>query len=69
VRDVSVDELRDADEILLSSTAGGPIGVSRLDGRILNNDRPGPLSQKIRETYWAKRKAGWHADPIDYAAA
>ncbi|MDR6953321.1 branched-chain amino acid aminotransferase [Ancylobacter sp. 3268] len=68
VRDVSVDELRDADEILVSSTAGGPIGVSRLDGRILNNDRPGPLTQKLRETYWEKRKQGWHGEPVDYTA-
>ncbi|MCB4767898.1 aminotransferase class IV [Ancylobacter sp. Lp-2] len=66
VRDVSLEELRDADEILVSSTAGGPIGVSRLDGRILNNDRPGPLTQKLRETYWEKRKAGWHGEPVDY---
>ncbi|GAB4066770.1 aminotransferase class IV [Ancylobacter sonchi] len=66
VRDVSLEELRDADEILVSSTAGGPIGVSRLDGRILNNDRPGPFTQKLRETYWEKRKAGWHGELVDY---
>jgi len=69
VRDVPVEELRNADEILVSSTAGGPIGVSRLDGRILSNDRPGPVSQKLRETYWAKRKEGWHAEPVRYEAA
>jgi branched-chain amino acid aminotransferase len=69
VRDVPVEEMRNADEILISSTAGGPIGVSRLDRRILNNDRPGPISQMLRETYWAKRKAGWHAEKVIYQAA
>lgn len=66
VRKVSVAELRDADEIFVSSTAGGVIGVSRIDGRILNNDRPGPISEKIRETYWQKRLAGWHGEPVNY---
>lgn len=66
VRKVSAKELRDADEIFVSSTAGGVIGVSRIDGRIMNNDRPGPISQKIRETYWAKRTSGWHGEPVKY---
>ena len=69
VRKVSGDELRNADEIFLTTTAGGVIGVSRLDGRILGNDRPGPISQLIRSTYWSKRGAGWHAEPVDYSLA
>ena len=66
VRKIPAEELRDADEIFVSSTAGGVIGVSRIDGRILNNDRPGPISAKIRETYWQKRIAGWHGEPVNY---
>jgi branched-chain amino acid aminotransferase len=66
VRKVPAAELRDADEIFVSSTAGGVIGVSRIDGRILHNDRPGPISAKIRETYWNKRLAGWHGEPVNY---
>lgn len=69
IRKVPVEELRNADEIMLSSTAGGVIGVSRLDGRIMNNDRPGPVSQRIRETYWAMRSEGWHAEPVNYDLA
>lgn len=68
-RTISAAELRDSDEIFASSTAGGIIPVSRLDGRILGNDRPGPISERLREAYWAKRRAGWHAEPIDYSAA
>ena len=66
VRPVSAEELRNADEILFSSTSGGPFGVTRIDGRILSNDRPGPLTNRLREAYWAKRKAGWHAEPVRY---
>lgn len=66
VRRIPVEEFRNADEIFVSSTAGGVIGVSRIDGRFLNNDRPGPISEKIRETYWAKRLSGWHGQAVNY---
>jgi branched-chain amino acid aminotransferase len=67
VRAVPVEELRAADEVFISSTAGGVIGVTRLDGRILGNDRPGPVTNRLHEAYWGMRKEGWHAEPIDYA--
>jgi branched-chain amino acid aminotransferase len=61
-----VDELRAADEIFTSTTAGGIMPVSRLDGRIYGNDRPGPVSAKLRALYWKKHQEGWHATPIRY---
>jgi branched-chain amino acid aminotransferase len=67
-RPVPASELQDADEIFLSTTAGGIMPVSRLDGRIYCNDRPGPISARLRETFWAKRAEGWHATPIEYGA-
>ena len=66
VRPLPVDELREADEIFLATTAGGIMPASRLDGRILGNDRPGPISATLRETFWKKRAEGWHATPIAY---
>jgi branched-chain amino acid aminotransferase len=64
---VSAAEAREADEIFLATTAGGVMPASRIDGRMMSNDRPGPISTKIKETFWAKRAAGWHATPVDYA--
>lgn len=69
IRPISADEFRDADEIFLSTTAGGVMPATRIDGRIMANDRPGPVSRRILETFWARRAAGWHATPVDYAAA
>ncbi len=69
IRPVPADELRAADEIFISSTAGGVIGATRLDGRILGNDRPGPITGRLHESYWRLRSEGWHAEPIDYARA
>jgi branched-chain amino acid aminotransferase len=69
VRPVPVTELRDADEIFLSTTAGGVMPASRIDGRIMGNDRPGPVSTRVHDRFWARRAEGWHATPVDYAAA
>jgi branched-chain amino acid aminotransferase len=68
VRPIPRAEVEDADEIFLSTTAGGVMPVSRLGKRILSNDRPGPVSARLRETFWEKRRHGWHGTPIDYDA-
>lgn len=47
-------------------TAGGIMPASRIDRRIIGNERLGPISAKLRETFWKKRAAGWHATPIAY---
>ena len=66
VRPVSAAELRNADEIFACTTAGGVMPASRIDGRIMGNDRPGPISVLLRDRFWARRAEGWHATPIDY---
>ena len=68
VRPVPVQELLQADEIFVTTTAGGPMPVSRIDGRMMGNDRPGPLSSRLKATFWQKREAGWLGTPIDYDA-
>ncbi len=67
VRPLTVEELRAADEVFLATTAGGVMPASRLDGRIMGNDRPGPVSTRLRAQYWQNRAAGWHATTVDYS--
>ena len=69
VRPVSAAELRDADEIFLATTAGGIMPASRIDARIMGNDRPGPVSRRLHDRFWARRAEGWHATPVDYSLA
>jgi branched-chain amino acid aminotransferase len=69
VRDISAAEFREADEIFACTTAGGIMPASRIDGRIMGNDRPGPISARLRDLFWQKRAEGWHATPVDYSAA
>lgn len=63
---VPVSTLYDADEIFLTSTAGGVMPVSELDGRPVGDGGVGELTARIRQTYW-----DWHEDPrftkeVDY---
>jgi len=51
-------ELRTADEAFLTSSGGGVLPVTRVDGSPVGSGQPGPLTQRLAETYWA-----WHRDP------
>ena len=62
--DFGPEALREADEAFLSSTAGGIMPVTRIDGRPLGNGAPGLLTGEFRGLYWRKREAGWHGTPV-----
>lgn len=63
---ITPDELRDSDEVFISSTAGGVMPISRVDERVFGNGRPGSVTMRIRELYWRKHEHGWHATPVSY---
>ena len=59
-------DLLEADEMFCATPAGGVMPVSRIDGHIMSNDCPGPISRMLKEFYWAQHAAGWHAIAINY---
>ena len=63
---IAKSRLAEADEVFLSSSAGGVIPVSRIDGAPVGDGAPGSLTRRLDELYWSKRKAGWRATPVDY---
>ncbi len=63
---ITFDELMDADEVFTTTTAGGVMPCARVNDRIYGNDRPGPISVKLKELYWQKHKDGWHMTPVNY---
>ena len=67
--DIPRAELDDVDEVFISSTAGGIMPISRLNSRILCNDRPGPTYQRLRDLYWRKHDEGWHRTAVRYELA
>lgn len=65
-RPVTEQELRTADEVFLSTSGGGVLPVTRVDGQAIGNGTPGAVTGRLVDTYWA-----WHADPgyilpVDY---
>jgi branched-chain amino acid aminotransferase len=59
LRALPADELREAQEVFISTSGGGVLPVSRVDKRPVGDGRPGPITQRLLQTYWA-----WHADPV-----
>ncbi len=49
---ITADELRGADEVFLSSTAGGIMAVKSIDGKAVGDGAPGPVTQRLSELYW-----------------
>jgi branched-chain amino acid aminotransferase len=55
---LSIDRLKAADEVFITSTAGGIMPVTKLDGAPVGDGAPGPLTQRLAALYWEK-----HEDP------
>jgi len=57
-RKVPAAEAQGCDEAFITSTSGGVMPVTRINGRVLGNGLPGPVTTRIRNAYW-----DWHKDP------
>ncbi len=52
--------------MFLSTTAGGVLPVTTVDGVPVGSGAVGPITEKLRERYWRKQEAGWHGTKVDY---
>jgi branched-chain amino acid aminotransferase len=55
---LAAEHLAAADEVFITSTAGGVMPVTRIDGHAVGNGAIGPITTRIHETYWQH-----HEDP------
>ena len=57
LRDVTLAELYDAQEVFLTSTTKGALPIVRLDHRIVGNGQPGPLTVQVTKLFesWLER--------------
>lgn len=64
-----VADLRRADEVFLSSTGGGVIGISRVDG-VPVGGRPagefGPVTRALQDAYWGLHEDSRYVETVDY---
>jgi branched-chain amino acid aminotransferase len=55
---LTADGLTSADEVFITSTAGGVMPVTRIDDRPVGDGTAGPITSRIHEAYWLH-----HDDP------
>ncbi len=63
---LTADDLRQAGEVLVSSTAGGIMPVTVVDGQPVGSGAPGPLTLALRERYWARHTDPQYSAPVRY---
>lgn len=64
-RAIAPAELQEADEVFITTTAGGVIPIASADGAPIGvNDGPGPVTLKLHHHYWTKRENGWLGTPL-----
>jgi branched-chain amino acid aminotransferase len=62
----SIESLLAAEEIFLTSTAGGVMPVATLDGRSVGKGRPGPVTRDLRQAYWDLHTDDRYTVDVDY---
>ncbi len=65
-RPVAADELRHADEAFVTSTAGGVMPVTTVDGAPLGGGRPGTVTLRLRDAYWGLHEDPRFSSPVHY---
>ncbi len=65
-RAVSVEKMRRADEVFATSTAGGVMPITMVDGIPVGTGGPGALTLRLREAYWGLHQDPRFATPVRY---
>jgi branched-chain amino acid aminotransferase len=63
---LSAGDLRRAAEVLVSSTAGGIMPVTVIDGEPVGAGRPGTLTVQLRDRYWRRHEDPQYSSPVRY---
>ncbi len=64
--ELSADDLRRAAEVLVTSTAGGIMPVTVIDGKPVGAGTPGPLTARLQGQYWARHEDPRYSTPVRY---
>ncbi len=66
LRPLPAHELRSADEAFLSSSGGGVLPVTRVDGRPIGTGEPGPVTARLLATDWEWHRDARYSTPVRY---
>ncbi|TPN40050.1 branched-chain amino acid transferase [Mesorhizobium sp. B2-3-3] len=64
--DVSVAALKAADEVFITSTAGGIMPVTEIDGAAIAGGKVGPVTSRLMTLYWQKHDDPAWSSPVRY---
>lgn len=65
-RELPVSELLAADEAFITSSGGGIMPVTRVNGAAIGDGEPGPITRELADTYWAWHRLPDYMTPIEY---
>jgi len=65
-RNLSAEKARTADEVFVTSTAGGIMPITKIDGREIGSGTPGSVTQKLQDGYWRLHEDPHYTFAIDY---
>lgn len=66
---LSVERFRKADELFATSTAGGVMPITTLDGAPVGAGGLGPITEKLRDDYWQAHDDPRYITPVEYESA
>ena len=55
---ISIEKLKSSDELFATSTAGGIMPITKINGKPVGSGTPGKITRELHKTYWDK-----HSDP------
>jgi len=58
LRPISLETLKSSNEVFATSTAGGIMPITKINGILIGQGSPGEITSKLHKTYWDK-----HSDP------
>ena len=67
-KEVSEEEFRSGTELFATTTAGGVMPITSLDGEPIGDGKVGPVTRRLRDAYWAAHDDPRYITPVDYFA-
>jgi branched-chain amino acid aminotransferase len=63
---LTAEDLRRADEVMITSTAGGIMPVTVIDSEPVGTGAPGVLTRLLQDRYWASHQDPRYSTPVQY---
>ncbi len=63
---IPADNARTADEVFITTTAGGIIPITKVDGKAIGSGTSGPITEELQAAYWKLHDNPKYALKIDY---